>query len=345
MLQATYIKHIFKFNFPGGTSRGVLTEKPSYFIKLWDNQQPSNIGIGEVSLIPGLSPENEEQVENELHNLIKDPEHYIKHKKLSSFPALKFGIETALLDLDKGGQRILYPTDFTKGHKGIQINGLVWMGSKDEMFLRLKEKIESGFKCIKIKVGAIDFDSEMELLKYIRSNFSADNLEIRVDANGAFLPSEALIKLEKLSKLNLHSIEQPIKQGQWPEMEKLCKNTPLPIALDEELIGINSKAQRIELLDAIKPQFIILKPSLIGGLSDAEEWSSLASERNIAWWITSALEGNIGLSAISQWTFKYGSNMPQGLGTGQVFSNNIASPLEIRGEELWYNINTDWEII
>ena len=344
MIKAVVIPHTFHFNFPGGTSRGVLTEKPSFILKIWDKNTPNIAGFGEVSLIPGLSPENPKEVEKLLIEFTNHPENFVRNANLDNFPAVKFGIETAFLDLKNGGKQILFPSEFTAGNKGIRINGLVWMGEKNEMLKRLKEKVAQGFTCIKIKVGAIDFNEELSLLKYIRNSYSTNELEIRLDANGAFTNDNALIKLRTLAEYGIHSIEQPIKQGQWNEMAELCKTSPIPIALDEELIGITDKNKRISVLDTIKPQYIILKPSLIGGLEEAKKWSELASERNIYWWLTSALEGNIGLNALAQWTFVFGSNMPQGLGTGQVFTNNIKSPLEIRGEKLWYNPAINWNL-
>jgi o-succinylbenzoate synthase len=343
MLKANYIPYKFIFNFPGGTSRGVLTEKLSFFIKIWDTNTPAIFGIGEVSLIPKLSIETPEQVEIVLNNFIKNPEYNIIDK-LSEYPAIKFGIETAFLDLKNGGNRILYPSKFTRNESGIKINGLVWMGDKELMLKRVKEKIDSGFSCVKIKIGAINFEDELDLLKFIRKTYSEKDLEIRVDANGAFSYDTALAKMNKLTKYNIHSIEQPIKQGQWKKMAELCKKTVLPIVLDEELIGVHDTNKRIDMLNTIKPQYIILKPSLIGGLNDAHIWSSLAKDRNIDWWITSALESNIGLNYIAQWTYIYGTNMPQGLGTGQVFSNNIKSPLNIKGEELMYDTRVKWDL-
>ncbi|MGD9992612.1 MAG: enolase C-terminal domain-like protein [Salinivirgaceae bacterium] len=344
MLKASIHPYTFVFNFPGGTSRGVLTEKPSWFIKLWNDTEPEVYGLGEVSIIPDLSPENPLALAKKLDEVALQPEIYIqKHNLLEGFPALRFGLETAWLDLQNGGNRILFPSDFTLGKQGIRINGLIWMADKTQMMQRIQEKMEQGFTCIKIKVGAIEFKQELELLKFIRQQFDARSLEIRVDANGAFTPENAMDKLEQLSKFQLHSIEQPIKQGQWENMHRLCRNSPIPIALDEELIGIEDKQQRIHLLESILPQYIILKPSLIGGLYDAKEWSQLAKERNIAWWLTSALEGNIGLNALAQWTFINGSAMPQGLGTGQVYANNINAPLEIQGERLWYNPEKSWQ--
>jgi len=345
MLKAKYIFRNLIFNFQGGTSRGVLTQKPSFYLFVWHDENPDIIGTGEISLIPKLSPETTEQAELLLQEFIENPEYFIKNRNLSNSPAVKFGIETALTDLNKGGEKILYPSDFTNGKKGIKINGLIWMGDKQLMLNRIKEKVSQGFTCIKLKIGAINFNDEIDLLKYIRKTFSPDDVEIRVDANGAFTPETALLKLNTLSKLNIHSIEQPIKQGQWKHMEYICRNTPLPIALDEELIGISDTKQRIELLKTIKPQYIILKPSLTGGLQDTKEWSNLAEQNNIGRWVTSALESNIGLNAIAQWTFINGSDMPQGLGTGQVFKNNINSPLKIKGEELWFNNTSKWENI
>jgi len=342
MIKADFIHYNLIFNLPSGTSRGILTEKPSYIIKVWDEKAPEIVGLGEVSLILGLSPENPQDVTNLLKEFLLKPELFYREKELSKFPALKFGIETAFLDLQHGGKQVLFPSKFTQGNSGIQINGLVWMDDKDTMLKRIKEKVNQGFSCIKIKVGAIDFEEELNLLKYIRKTYSTKELEIRVDANGAFTKQNALLKLNALSKFGIHSIEQPIKQGQWSKMAALCKNTPIPIALDEELIGITHPNDRENMLETIKPQYIILKPSLIGGLEEANKWSNLAMLRNIGWWVTSALEGNIGLNAIAQWTFLNGSKMPQGLGTGQIFSNNLESPLEIRGEQLWYNPNLLW---
>lgn len=346
MLQVEIKKQTLNFNFPGGTSRGVLTSKPSWYIKVYDEIAPELFGIGEVSLIPGLSLEDETIVEESLNQLVSNPFRFITKSKdlLKDKPAIKFGLETALLDLQNGGKRILYPSEFTDGQHGIEINGLVWMGSKDEMYDRIKEKIDAGYKCIKIKVGAINFQDELDLLQFIRSKFSKNDLELRVDANGAFKIEEALEKLEQLSKFDLHSIEQPIKQKQIIAMANLCNKSPLAIALDEELIGVEDEKERKQLLDNIKPQYIVIKPSLVGGLADTMNWAQVAEQNQIGWWITSALEGNIGLNAIAQWTAIYGSKLPQGLGTGQVFSNNIESPLEIRGRELWYNSGSNWEV-
>lgn len=341
MLQVTYKKYVLKFNFPGGTSRGILYEKPSWFLKIWNKQSPQKIGMGEISLIPKLSVENEAVVEEELKKLKQNPENYLL--KPPTYPAIRFGIETALQDLKNGGEKILYPSDFSKGKEGIKINGLVWMGSKAEMLERIKEKINQGFECIKIKVGAIDFEAELDLLKFIRKHFDKSSLELRVDANGAFDSSNALNKILQLSKHKLHSIEQPIKQGQWKQMAEICKNTTIPIALDEELIGIKTFSEKTELLKTIRPQYIVLKPSFIGGLAEAEAWRQLAKKHGVGWWVTSALEGNIGLNSIAQWTYQFGEKIAQGLGTGSVFSNNIASPLEVIGQKVYLIKEKKWE--
>jgi len=344
MLKAGYFPYIFHFKVPGGTSRGILTEKPSWILKLWDSSESEIFGLGEVSIIPGLSPEPIDKLLIELDHLVDEPSVYVNSnsRKLANFPSLQFAIETALLDLKQGGRRILFPSEFTQGLKGIRTNGLIWMGAKEEMLLRVQEKLQQGFRCIKIKVGAVDFNHELELLQFIREHYTANTLEIRMDANGAFTSKEVMQKLEMLAKYQIHSIEQPIKQGQWAEMREVCLQSPIPVALDEELIGIWEDLRRNELLDVIQPQYIILKPSLIGGLKETARWSQMAVQRNIGWWVTSALEGNIGLNAIAQWTFIQGSTMPQGLGTGQIYTNNFNSPLEMRDEELWYNNDKKW---
>lgn len=263
-----------------------------------------------------------------------------------NLPAVQFGLEMALIDLrNPGDQGILFTSDFTEGSEGIVINGLIWMGDKSFMFEQIKRKIEQGYQCIKMKIGAIAFDEELALLTYIRSQFSAADIELRVDANGAFKPESALEKLSKLAEFELHSIEQPIKQGQLDSMAELCEKTPLPISLDEELIGIHSTDDKLKILDTIRPQYIILKPSLVGGFKASEEWISIAEKMNINWWATSALEANIGLNAISQWVFTKSNPMPQGLGTGQLFTNNIDSPLYLKGEQLFFDPQKQWQPI
>lgn len=323
-MQARFKKKTFHFKKPGGTSRGVLTEKHAWFIELWEEEYPTIIGRGECSIIPGLSLDftdfssHEEMLANVCADLDQD---------LSNWPSIKFAIECAKMDLANGGTGIIFDNAFSQGSKQIPINGLIWMGDRSFMLAQIQEKIDQGFSTIKMKIGAIDFETELELLALIRSK--TDNLTLRVDANGAFSSDEAPEKLKALSSFNLHSIEQPIKQGQWKEMSALCRTTPIPIALDEELIGINSLAEKIELLDTIQPQHIVLKPSLHGGISGAQEWITLAEERSMEWWITSALESNIGLNAICQFAAEYDNPLPQGLGTGSLYTDNIPSNLSV----------------
>lgn len=336
-LKASIEAIVLNFKRPSGTSRGVLTEKRSWLIKVWEENDPQVVGVGECSIIETLSPDWNENYVEELDFLSKNINELkdINDSWFDSRPSIKFGLETALLDLKTGGEKVLFPSSFTNGIHGIEINGLIWMGDKDFMFEQIKDKIDSGFSCIKMKIGAIDFDSELELLGYIRKHFTKQDIELRVDANGAFNPLNALEKLKQLSEFDLHSIEQPIKQGLLEQMAELCESTPLDIALDEELIGVG-KSERDRLLDVISPQYIILKPSLVGGISESEDWIRRSEKRNIGWWITSALESNIGLNAIAQWTYTLNSDMPQGLGTGQLYTNNIKSPLQIEKGFLYH---------
>lgn len=327
MITAKFSKNTFQFKQPSGTSRGVLTEKHAWFIEVWETDTPEVFGVGECSIIPGLSPDFDsfEKYEEKLKSLCKNID-----LNLDFWPSIKFGLETALLDLKNGGKGIIYDNAFTRGDIKIPINGLVWMGDSKFMHEQIEEKLEAGFTTIKIKIGAIDFDSEIELLKSIRKRYSKDEITLRVDANGAFTPDEAEFKLSRLSKLDIHSIEQPIKAGQWNAMSDLCLKTKLPIALDEELIGIHLSRDKIKLLKQISPQFIILKPSLHGGISGTQEWIKIAEELNIPWWITSALESNIGLNAICQLTANYKTTLPQGLGTGSLYLNNVHSKLTVK---------------
>lgn len=333
------------FKKPSGTSRGILTSKKIWLLKVWNEESPEVFGLGECALFRGLSAEDRPGYENVLQSLTPNlpplPELF---ERLRDFPSILFGLETALADLKNGGKRIIYPSTFSEGKSSVRINGLIWMGTKAEMQKQIQDKIEQGFSCIKLKIGAIDFDAELDLLKSIRQEFDAKTIELRVDANGAFSSVDALQKLEALSKLNIHSIEQPIKAGQWQAMAQLCANTPLPIALDEELIGINDLSQKRLLLETIRPQYIILKPSLHGGFAGSEEWIKLANEQHIDWWATSALESNIGLNAIAQWCATQKNEMPQGLGTGQLYTNNFESPLSLTGENLFYDHQKVWKL-
>jgi L-alanine-DL-glutamate epimerase and related enzymes of enolase superfamily len=344
MLKTQFIPYRLIFKKPGGTSRGVLTTKETWFVKIWNEETPELFGLGECALFRGLGCDDRPDYETVLQSLSPDlPPLEELHIRLKDFPSILFGIETALWDLQYGGRRILHPSPFSEGKDSIRINGLIWMGTKEEMRTQIIEKLEKGFSCIKLKIGAIDFDAEIDLLQSIRKEFSADRIELRVDANGAFSPDNALQKLERLSKLDLHSIEQPIKAGQWEAMARLCEQTPLPIALDEELIGVNDRDRKRLLLDTIKPQYIILKPSLHGAFIGSREWIDLADERNINWWITSALESNIGLNAIAQWCYTLNNPMPQGLGTGLLYTNNVPSPLTLEGERLFYKKENAWD--
>ena len=324
MIAAKFSKKTFHFKRPGGTSRGILTEKHSWFLEVWETEAPDVIGIGECSIIKGLSPDFEsfENYEEQLKALCIN-----LALNLNLWPSIKFGLESALLDLKHGGKGVIYNNAFTRGKLKIPINGLIWMGDSAFMHEQIEEKLSAGFSTIKMKIGTLNFDAELQLLKSIRKRYSADEITLRVDANGAFTPSETLLKLSKLAELNVHSIEQPIKAGQWDEMANLCSKTELPIALDEELIGIHLYADKVNLLTQITPQFIILKPSLHGGISGTQEWIEIAESLNITWWITSALESNIGLSALCQLAAEYENPLPQGLGTGSLYVNNTPSGL------------------
>lgn len=321
-----WTKKVFHFKVPSGTSRGVLTEKHSWFLEVNYTHNTTVKGIGECSVIPGLSPDfvDFNQYESQLNLLVENPT-----IDLTEFPSIRFGLETALLDLQNGGKGIYFDNEFTKGQKKIPINGLIWMGSKDFMENQIEEKIKAGFDTLKMKIGAIDFDSEIDIIKSIRDQYKKEKLELRVDANGAFSSEEALSKLNRLKEFHIHSIEQPIKANQQNEMRKLCLETPIDIALDEELIGVNSYSKKKELLKTICPKYIILKPSLHGGISGTTEWIEIAEKLGIRWWLTSALESNIGLMAICQFSAEFKNDLLQGLGTGSLYTDNIPSDLTV----------------
>jgi len=346
MIKASYSKRTLIFKQPAGTSRGILNEKDVFYLILNDTKNPSKKGIGEIAPIPGLSEDVVPELEEKIGILVRKINHKeeIGENDFTGFPAVKFGYETALKGLNAESPVLLYPSEFTKGEKGIPINGLIWMGNKEFMFQQIEEKLAAGFTCLKLKIGAIDFESELDILQSIRERFPATQLEIRVDANGAFSPDNALNKLGQLAKFDLHSIEQPIKAGQFSEMKKLCEISPVPVALDEELIGISEKSEKEKLLDTICPQYIILKPTLLGGIKTSEEWISLAEERGIGWWVTSALESNIGLNVISQWVASLKTTNFQGLGTGALFTNNIESPLVVSEGKLFYTAEKHWNL-
>ena len=340
-MKATYHKYILNFKRPSGTSRGVMTEKETWFIVL---EQDGKKGIGECGILRGLSiddrPDYEEKLQWTCDNIQLEKDQL--WEALLEFPSIQFGVEMAFQSLVSESPFLLFPSDFTNGAKSILINGLVWMGEEPFMKQQIEEKLAQGFTCIKLKIGAIDFDKELQLLRFIREHFTPEQVEIRVDANGAFNEISALDKLTQLSEFKLHSIEQPIQKNHTDSMAELCKTTPFPIALDEELIGVFSLAEKEQLLLKIKPQYIILKPSFIGGFRGTQEWISLAKKHKIGWWVTSALESNIGLNAIAQWTFLQHNLMPQGLGTGALFTNNFDCPLQVLQGQLWYKKELDW---
>jgi len=336
MIRASYIDYPLIFVRPAGTSRGILQRKPCIFIRLTDTDGIS--GLGEVSFIPGLSVEDEDELEIQVDHICKlisrgemDP-----GQQLPSLPGVQFALESAFRDLETGGEKLLFPSEFTRGLEGIPTNGLIWMGSKPFMIAQIREKMQLGFHVLKLKVGALDFSEELAVVRWIRSEFRKADLEIRLDANGAWAAEEALEKMELLSRSEIHSIEQPIAAGRHEDMAMLCRSAPIPVALDEELIGVSDPAERRKILESLKPAYIILKPGLLGGFSVAKHWIELADSMGIGWWITSALESNVGLNAIAQWTWMQGLSRPQGLGTGMLYTNNLPSPLEMRGEQLWY---------
>jgi L-alanine-DL-glutamate epimerase-like enolase superfamily enzyme len=350
-----YKRHELKFKFDAGTSRGVLKTKEIWIIKLYQKESPHVYGLGEISVIERLSydynvdfgkvleilksillehsmPKNEDEIHRLVANLVS-----VYH------PAIRFALETACLDLMNGGEFRIYDNYFRSSEMGIPINGLIWMGEKSFMKNQIDEKLSQGFSCIKMKIGAIDFEGECEVLRYIRSKFPADKLTLRVDANGAFLTQDVLKRLDELNEFDLHSIEQPIMPRQIHALQLVCKRSPVPVALDEELIGVFNRPEKEQLLKDTLPAYIILKPALLGGFSATAEWISIAEKMGIGWWITSALESNIGLNAICQFSAQYQLTGHQGLGTGQLYENNFHSPLYIHGEEVLYNANMSWD--
>ena len=339
-LKINITKRTLHFKQPAGTSRGIYTTRTSWFVEATSDSLPGVCGIGECAPLPDLSCDARPEYEQTLRAACRMTEltGKIAYDAMRPYPSMLFGLETALLDLKSGGKHLLFNTPFARGEEGITINGLVWMGSYDEMLRRLEEKMRLGFRCVKLKIGAIDFQRELDLVRHIREAFTKEQIELRVDANGGFAYGNALERLEQLARYDIHSIEQPIRQHQWAEMAEICAESPIPVALDEELIGVNLKGMKQELLDTIRPHYIILKPSLHGGMAGTREWISLAKERGIGSWITSALESNVGLNAVAQLSADiYGPDikMPQGLGTGQLFTDNINMPLKIIGDKLW----------
>lgn len=329
------IPRVLRFKRPAGTSRGTYTERRVWYLRLTSPEYPGRVGIGECAPLPKLSCDDlpdYEQILSRICRKVEQQKGELDGIEWEKYPSIAFGLETAFKHFE-ANSLAFESTPFSRGEQGIPINGLIWMGDHEYMFNQIKEKIEKGFRCIKLKIGAINFEEELDLLRYIRQQFSAKEIELRVDANGAFSPVDALEKLKRLSELELHSIEQPIRAGQWEEMRRLTQSTPLAIALDEELIGYNNLNDQQRLLDAIQPQYIIIKPSLHGNRAG---WVKLAEQSSIQWWATSALESNIGLNAIAQWCGLFDSSLPQGLGTGMLFVENVKVPLGIEKDELWY---------
>ncbi|GGF79534.1 o-succinylbenzoate synthase [Wenyingzhuangia marina] len=342
-MKANYKKYILDFKQASGTSRGILKTKETYFIIL---EKDGKIGYGETGVFRGLSADDRPDYEANLKWACQNIHLGIDvlWKELIEFPSIQFGLEQAFLSLESSNGFDLFPSEFTNGEDVIPINGLIWMGSEAFMKEQVADKIKAGFSTIKMKIGAIDFDTEIKLLSSIRERFTPKEITLRVDANGAFDPQNALRKLERLAMLGIHSIEQPIKQGELNAMRDLCSKSPVPVALDEELIGVFKYEEKVALLKNIHPQYIILKPSLVGGFRGCNEWIEIANSLNIPYWITSALESNIGLNAISQYTYTLGVTMPQGLGTGSLFTNNIESPLEVVNGNIKYNKDKAWKI-
>lgn len=329
---------LLHFKQPAGTSRGIYNTRKVWYLHLTSMEHPERIGVGECAPLPNLSCDDVADYEQILANAcrkVEEQDGILDIESLHDYPSMLFGLETALLH-NSVGNLAFWDTPFSREEAGIPINGLIWMGDYSKMLSQIETKMESGFRCIKLKIGAINFEEELTLLQHIRAHFSAKEIELRVDANGAFSPSDAMEKLKRLAELDLHSIEQPIRAGQWEEMARLTADSPLAIALDEELIGCNTIAAKEALLSAIRPQYIILKPSLHGGISGGNDWIKQAEKQHIGWWITSALESNVGLNAIAQWCATFNNPLPQGLGTGLLFTDNVEMPLEIRKDALWF---------
>ena len=341
-MQASVKKYTLDFKRPSGTSRGILTQKETWFLII---RKDGNYGIGECGMFKGLSfddvPGFEEKLEWTCRHIQKGLPYLLD--ELRDFPSIQFAVEQAFLSLNSEDSLNLFPSAFTKSEARIPINGLIWMGDESYMLEQIQQKLEEGFRCLKLKIGAIDFKAEISLLEAIRKEYSQEQIELRVDANGAFNPVEALDKLNELANFGIHSIEQPIRQGNILLMKDLCAKTPLPIALDEELIGVVDIKKKEELLETVKPQYIILKPTLVGGFRGSGEWIEIAERLGIGWWVTSALESNIGLNAIAQWTYTLKNTMPQGLGTGGLYTNNFEGPLQVEKGYIYSRKNKGWQ--
>lgn len=339
MLRAEWCKYRLDFKFLAKTSRESMLYKDTYFVRLYDESSPEICGIGECGLFRGLSADDVAGYEDILSSVCRNPQ-----GQLPPMSSIVMGFETAARDLAEGGRRVIYASDWLDSSRGIEINGLIWMGDKQLMLERVREKIEAGFTVLKLKIGGIDFDEELDILAHIRRQFNPSDLTIRLDANGSFSVGNALDCLDRLSRYSIHSIEQPIKAGLVDDMALICRKSPIDIALDEELIGMTPDDCKFVLLNEIRPRYIILKPTLCGGFAEADRWIAAADSFGIGWWATSALESNIGLNAIAQWLAAKDNPLPQGLGTGALYHNNIPSPIEQRGSQLFYNAANAWQI-
>jgi o-succinylbenzoate synthase len=342
-MQASWHKYVLHFYSPAKTSRNTLRTKESWFLKLWNPENPEQFGLGECGLLKSLSYDDRPDYEAKLAEVCANLTHYLENlEALAHWPSIRFGLEMAQRDWEQKGSRNVFPSAFTEGKAAIPINGLVWMGDQTYMRQQIREKLAAGFDTIKLKVGAIDFEEELALIRLIRQEFGPADITLRLDANGAFSGKNPLEKLKIYSQYHIHSIEQPIRAGQWEEMAALCEASPVPIALDEELIGLVDPAEQKKMLETIRPPFVILKPSFVGGWAASEQWIQQATAVGADWWATSALESNVGLSAIAQWTYEQHNPLPQGLGTGQLYTNNLPSPLEVAGGHLHYRPEEGW---
>lgn len=345
-LKAGYIKHRLKFLRPAGTSKGYLNYKDCWFISLWNDDCPQVKGIGECSILPNLSVDDRADVEAKIAEVCDQINGgtFQQGSLLPNWPSIQFALEMAMLDLQNGGNRVLFPSKFTQGKAGVVTNGLIWLGDESNTRQQIADRLDRGYSCIKLKIGQLDWPTEYAILRFLRKQFKAHELSIRVDANGAFSPQKAYSVLEQLCELEVHSIEQPIKAGQVEALALMCNGTPIPIALDEELLGIFDYKKRKELLETIKPQYLVVKPGLHGGFASSAQWVELARQNNIGWWATTALESNIGVNAIAQWAYTQNPDFIHGIGTGLLYSNNIDSPLSLRGESLFYRPNEEWNL-
>lgn len=353
MLQLSTCRRILRFNFPARTSRGALTEHVAHYLHLYDSARPEVVGLGEAAPLAGLSPDDRPDFEATLEGFCREFNRRQLRELLPEeaaalvgpeWPALRFALESATLDWQNGGRRCLFDNAFSRGEAGIPINGLVWMGDAAFMRQQIEKKLTEGYGCLKLKIGGLDFETELALLREIRAVAGPERLTLRVDANGAFSPADALQKLEQLAAFGLHSIEQPIRAGQWAAMAEVCRHSPVPVALDEELIAVTDPRQQLTLLEQTQPAYIILKPTLLGGLRASQDWIAAADTHGIGWWLTSALESNIGLNAVSQFAGSYARpGFPQGLGTGQLYHNNVEAPLHIAAGALHYAPQGAWE--